>query len=64
MILVTGHGDMEMAIAALREGASDFIPKPVEQATLNAALRHAKERLRLKRELRGTQAALRAPTMS
>ncbi len=59
VILVTGHGDMEMAIAALREGASDFIPKPVEQATLNAALRHAKERLRLKRELRAAQAALR-----
>ncbi|MFP4394661.1 MAG: GAF domain-containing protein [Anaerolineales bacterium] len=59
VILVTGHGDMEMAIAALREGASDFIPKPVEQATLNTALRHAKERLRLKRELREAQAALR-----
>ncbi len=59
VILVTGHGDMEMAIEALREGASDFIPKPVEQSTLNAALRHAKERLRLKRELREAQAALR-----
>jgi PAS domain S-box-containing protein len=60
VILVTGHGDMETAIEALRAGASDFIPKPVDQETLDTALRRAQERLRLKRELAGAREALRA----
>lgn len=60
VILVTGHGDMEMTISALRAGASDFIAKPVEQHVLEAALRHATDRLRLKRELRTAREKLRA----
>ena len=60
VILVTGHGDVDMAISALRAGASDFIPKPVEHTTLNAALQRAEERLRLRRQLREAQEALRA----
>jgi signal transduction histidine kinase len=59
VILVTGHGDMQMTIEALRAGASDFIPKPVEHATLMMALRRARERLCLRRELRAAQTALR-----
>lgn len=58
VILVTGHGDMSIAIDALRAGASDFIPKPVGQVTLETALQRAQERLRLKRELRRAQEAL------
>ncbi len=58
VILVTGHGDMDMAIEALRAGASDFVPKPVNQLILEAALRRAEERLRLKRELSAARAAL------
>lgn len=60
VILVTGHGDVNMAIEAMRAGASDFIPKPVERETLMAALQRAAERLRLRRELRAAQEALRA----
>ncbi len=52
VILITNHGDWNTAIAALRAGASDFIPKPVEQEVLNAALQRVQERLRLKQELR------------
>jgi C4-dicarboxylate-specific signal transduction histidine kinase len=59
VILVTGHGDMGVAIEALRAGASDFIPKPVEATTLETALRRADERLRLKRKLRAAQAELK-----
>lgn len=58
VILVTGHGDMDTAIEALRAGASDFISKPVEQRTLEAALRRAQDRLRMKRQLRAAQQAL------
>jgi PAS domain S-box-containing protein len=60
VILITGHGDMEMAIEALRAGASDFIPKPVRPDVLRTALQRAKSRLRLKEELTTAQEALRA----
>ncbi len=62
VILITGHGDMELAIMALREGASDFIPKPIAPEALSNALRHACERLYLKRELREAQDKLSAYT--
>jgi two-component system NtrC family sensor kinase len=60
VILVTGHGDMEMAIDALRAGASDFIPKPVDQLVLMAALQRAHDRLRLKQALHRAREELRA----
>ncbi len=60
VILVTGHGDMDTAIEALRAGASDFIPKPVEQKTLHSVLHRAQERQRLNRELREAREALQA----
>ncbi len=60
VILVTGHGDMDTAISALRAGASDFIPKPIEKGVLNTALKRARERIRLRRELRTAREELRA----
>ena len=60
VILITGHGDMEMAIEALRAGASDFIPKPARPDVLRTALQRAESRLRLKEELMTAQEALRA----
>lgn len=59
VILITGHGDMDLAIAALRAGASDIIPKPIEQATLTNVLRHAHSRLGLRRELVAAREELR-----
>ena len=58
VILITGHSDIKMAIEALRMGASDFIPKPVEPEILEGALCRAQGRLSLKRELREARAAL------
>ncbi len=60
VILVTGHGDLDMAIEALRAGASDFIPKPVKPETLETALTRAEARIQLRRELAAAQEALRA----
>ncbi len=60
VILVTGHGDLDMAIEALRAGASDFIPKPVKPETLETALTRAEARIRLRRDLAEAQEALRA----
>lgn len=51
VILTTSYDDKELVLAALRAGVSDFISKPIDQLELEAALRRAQERLRLKREL-------------
>jgi len=45
VIIITGHGDMELAMAALDLAASDFINKPMGRAALNAALDRAEKRL-------------------
>ncbi len=47
VIVITGHGDMDIAIRALNLNATDFINKPIQKADLDAALRRAKERLQL-----------------
>jgi two-component system, LuxR family, response regulator FixJ len=43
VILITGHGDIPMAVAALKAGALDFIEKPVDDVALVASLRAAFE---------------------
>ncbi len=50
VIVVTGHGDMDLAIQALNLSATDFINKPVQKETLEAALRRAEERLQSSRK--------------
>ncbi|MCJ8144963.1 sigma-54 dependent transcriptional regulator [Ancylobacter sp. A5.8] len=47
VILITGHGDITMAVEAMREGAYDFIPKPYALDRLLGAVRHALEKRRL-----------------
>lgn len=47
VILLTGHGDVPMAIAAIRTGAYDFLEKPFSPETLLASLRRALESRRL-----------------
>ncbi len=60
VILVTGHGDMKVAVSALRAGASDFITKPAVAHELEAALRRSEERTRLKQALRRAQQSVRS----
>lgn len=43
VILITGHGDIDMAVAAIKMGAFDFIEKPFDEARLLASIRHAVE---------------------
>lgn len=44
VILLTGHGDVPMAVAALREGAYDFLEKPFDPDRLGQALQRALEK--------------------
>jgi two-component system response regulator FixJ len=38
VVLISGHGDVRMAVAAIKAGAEDFIEKPVDDTHLLAAI--------------------------
>jgi two-component system, NtrC family, response regulator HydG len=50
VILVTGHGTVELAVEAIKEGAYDFITKPVRKAQLLRSVEKAAEKQYLSRE--------------
>ena len=47
VILITGHGDIPMAVEAMREGAYDFFEKPYPPDRLIDSVRRAAEKRRL-----------------
>ena len=46
VIIMTGHGDVGLAVQAMKAGAVDFIEKPFEKAVLLSAIEHGFERIR------------------
>ena len=42
-IMITGHGDVSMAVKAMQAGASDFIEKPFGHEELLASITRALE---------------------
>ena len=50
VIFMTRHADVQMAITALRAGASDFIMKPFRLEQMQASVNRCMERLRLQKE--------------
>ena len=64
VILITGHGDISMAVGAIREGAYDFIEKPFAAEILLDVVRRAQDKRRLtleNRQLRDELEAQSAP---
>jgi FixJ family two-component response regulator len=60
IVLITGHGDVDMAVQAIKLGAFDFIEKPFDESRLLEAIRAAAGRLELERSESGELAELRA----
>src|SRR6478672_1864636 len=51
VIVITAHGSIESAVAAMKQGAYDFILKPFDPKHLEIVVRKALERENLKREI-------------
>ena len=58
VILVTGHGDIPMAVDAMRRGAYDFVEKPYSSEQLVDVSQRALEKRRLTLELASVRQAL------
>jgi DNA-binding NtrC family response regulator len=48
VIMITGHGDIELAVTAMQHGAENFLTKPVELTHLGAAADRALEKAKLR----------------
>lgn len=59
VVLITGHGDIDMAVAAIKLGAADFIEKPFDEARLLDAIRIASGKARRQQDERGRLEKLR-----
>jgi signal transduction histidine kinase/FixJ family two-component response regulator len=52
VIMISGHGDMQLAIQSLKHDAADFITKPIDEELLEIALAKVSERIRLREQVR------------
>src|SRR6266700_3278856 len=57
-LLITGHGEHDLAIRALRGGAYDFIQKPIDRDYVVASLHRAIQTHQMRRQLAEQQRAL------
>ena len=60
VVLISGHADVPMAVAAIKSGAEDFIEKPVDDSQLVAAINRALARTFEQQDLHKSQSVLGA----
>lgn len=60
IVFISGHGDLSTGVRAMKEGAVDFLPKPVDEHDLLDAIRRAVVRDREARLARREGAAVQA----
>lgn len=58
-IVITGHGDYEIAIESLKRGAISYLRKPIDLEELRIAIEHGLNKLRLLQEYRVTNQRLK-----
>ena len=58
MLLITGHGERDLAIRALRVGAYDFIQKPIDRDYFVSSLQRAIQTRQMRRQIAEQQRAL------
>ena len=58
VLVISGHGNLDTAVAAIRRGAADFIEKPFEAERLLLMVARATETERLKREVATLRASV------
>ena len=51
VIMITGHGDMDLAIKSVKYEATDFVTKPINDDILEIALQRAQERIAIRHQL-------------
>jgi YesN/AraC family two-component response regulator len=52
VIMITGHGDMDLAIKSLKYQAIDFVTKPINDDVLQIALNRAHDKIQTRQKLR------------
>jgi DNA-binding NtrC family response regulator len=58
ILMITGYGELDLVVQALRAGAYDFIRKPIDRDYFVASLRRAMEARELSRRVNGQQLGL------
>ncbi len=52
VIMITGHGDMDLAVKSLQHEAADFITKPIDAAEIETAVKKAVDRISINKSIR------------
>lgn len=60
LVFVTGHGNLAVAMRAMKQGAVDFLEKPIDDQSLITAIRNGTERSRRQHQQRSRKIELEA----